>query len=340
MKFSRPLSLALAPLVAAATASATNQYALDDGTMESAIGYSLPEDYCWLQSFEAVGGFDTITKVMAFLPPNTPVGTPITFCVWDDPNDDGDPNDAILVVQRPTTVQYAGLNVFVDYPLMQPAPVHGTFFVGAFLTEDGTMGPAALDYSTNPHKAWFSFNSAGMFDPTNLSNNFPPTHIETIGAGIHGAFLLRAQGSGDAPTAYCTPKTNSLGCVPEIGWFGSPSASAGNGFVVTASAVRNRKFGLLLYTTAGRAQTPFFGGTLCLANPLHRTPSLNSGGSFSGDDCTGVYAFDFNVHVALGLDPALVAGATVDAQYYSRDPGFPPPDNVGLTNALEFVLGP
>lgn len=342
MKLSRihALAITLAPALGAATASATNQYVLDDGSANSAIGYGLPEDYCWLQSYHTIGSVDAITKVMAYIPSTTPVGTPITFCVWDDPNDDGDPTDAILVIQRATTVQHAGVNVFVDYPLLQPATVHGVFFVGAFLTEDGGMSPAALDYSVNPHVAYFSFNSAGAFDPVNLMNNFPPTHIETIGAGIHGVFMLRAEGSGEAPTVYCTAKTNSLGCAPQIGSFGTPSATTGTGFLVTASGVYNRKYGMLLYTTAGRASTPFFGGTLCLAAPLRRTPSLNSGGSASGDDCTGTYAFDFNAYVALGLDPALVAGATVDAQFYSRDPGFPVPDNIGLTDALEFVLGP
>ena len=339
---SRPVRLLpiLFLFASAGFARAQNAYVRDDGTADSALGYGLPDDYCWMQWFDAVGGIDTITAVQSYIPPSTPMGTPITFCVWEDPNDDGDPSDLVLVSTLATTVQFVAPNAFVNYPLPSPGLVQGKFFVGAFLTEDGTMSPAALDYSVNPHIAYFSFSAAGTFDPANMNNNFPPTHIETLGAGIHGVFLLRATGSGDTPTTYCTAKTNALGCIPEIGWLGVPSASAGAGFLVTATNVRNRKNGMLLYTTAGRASTPFFGGTLCLANPLHRTPLFNSGGNLAGQDCTGLYAFDFNAWVAAGHDPLLTEGRRVEAQFYMRDPGFAAPNNIGLTNGLEFVLQP
>ncbi len=44
--------------------------------------------------------------------------------------------------------------------------------------------------------------------------------------------------------------------------------------------------------------------------------------------------------IAAGSNPALVAGATVWAQYWSRDPGFPAPFNAGLTDAQTFVIWP
>jgi hypothetical protein len=30
----------------------------------------------------------------------------------------------------------------------------------------------------------------------------------------------------------------------------------------------------------------------------------------------------------------------IDGQYWSRDPGFAPPNNVGLTDAVHAVIGP
>jgi hypothetical protein len=320
--------------------AAQNHYVLDDGAANAAIGFGYAQDYCWMQWFDAVGGVDAITSVQAYIPSTTPIGTPITFCVWDDPNDDGDPSDVVLLATVVTTVQYSGANVFIDYPLGAQPLVHGKFFVGAFLTEDGSMSPAALDYGVNPHVAYFSFNSPGAFDPANINNNFPPTHIETIGAGIHGVFMLRATGSGSTPIIYCDAKLNSLGCSPQIGFLGTPSASAGSGFFVQASAVMNRKSGFLVYGTTGGQAARFFGGTLCVQSPLHRTPPQSSGGSAAGSDCTGVYSFDFNARIASGIDPLLVLGATVNAQYYSRDPGFAMPNNIGLTNAIEFTIQP
>jgi hypothetical protein len=36
----------------------------------------------------------------------------------------------------------------------------------------------------------------------------------------------------------------------------------------------------------------------------------------------------------------LVPGAPVHAQFWSRDNGFAPPNNTGLTNAVRFVVQP
>ena len=107
-----------------------------------------------------------------------------------------------------------------------------------------------------------------------------------------------------------------------------------------ATSVLNRRSGILAYSTSGRATTPFGGGTLCLAAPLRRTPIQNSGGSAAGTDCSGTYHFDFAAWITSGSDPSLVAGTTVNAQFYSRDGGFAAPNNIGLTNALEFTLVP
>lgn len=156
----------------------------------------------------------------------------------------------------------------------------------------------------------------------------------------NSAAEVRIWSSECASHTYCTAKTSSAGCVPSIGSSGVASATAGSGFVVGATGVLNGKTGLLIYGTSGRAAVPFGGGTLCVGAPLRRTPAQDSGGNPTGLDCSGQYAFDFNGWVATGVDPALVAGAVVDAQYWSRDPGFAPPDNVGLTDALEFTIGP
>jgi hypothetical protein len=49
---------------------------------------------------------------------------------------------------------------------------------------------------------------------------------------------------------------------------------------------------------------------------------------------------NFNAWIAGGSDPALVECQNVFAQYWFRDPGFAPPNNSGLTDAIEFVIGP
>jgi hypothetical protein len=143
-----------------------------------------------------------------------------------------------------------------------------------------------------------------------------------------------------APTSYCTAKRNSLGCLPSVGTTGVPMASWPTGFTIDAERVLNQKQGMLIYSTAGAAAVPFAGGTLCLQGPLQRTPVQGSGGTPGAMNCTGTFSLDFNAWIASGANPALVAGATVWAQYWSRDPGFAPPDNVSLTDATTFVIRP
>lgn len=146
------------------------------------------------------------------------------------------------------------------------------------------------------------------------------------------------------PTEYCTPKINSLGCVPDMHFSGLSSASATSGFTVWVSAVRNNKAGILFYGNTGRASGPFSGGTLCLNGPLRRVQNLNSGGNPPPtNDCSGSYSVDMNAFRAglLGGNPASflsIPGTTVDCQFWGRDPGFPAPNNTTLSGGVEFVV--
>ncbi len=143
-----------------------------------------------------------------------------------------------------------------------------------------------------------------------------------------------------APAGYCVAKVNSQGCVPAMSTLGIPMASGTQAFLLEAQQVLNHKAGMLLFSIAGPNAAPFGGGTLCLLQPVKRTPGQNSGGSIAGVDCSGTFSFDFNAWIASGVNPALVAGCTVWAQYWSRDPGFPAPFNSSLTDAQTFVIWP
>ncbi len=147
-------------------------------------------------------------------------------------------------------------------------------------------------------------------------------------------------GDEGAPTIYCTAKINSQGCTPHIAFSGIPSVSASGGFTVSLGNTLNKKSGLLFYSTNGRQGAAFQGGTLCVRAPIVRTAVQSSGGSASGADCSGSFALDFNAYVASGANPSLVVGVTVDAQFWSRDPGFAPPNNTNLSDALDFTLEP
>jgi hypothetical protein len=133
-------------------------------------------------------------------------------------------------------------------------------------------------------------------------------------------------------STYCTGKVNSLGCTPTVSWTGSPSKSAGN-MTVLCSNVISQKFGLMFWGSAPQA-SPFQGGTLCIQPPTVRTPISSSGGSLSGTDCTGAYAFTFDTayYDLWSIDP----GETVHAQFWMRDPQSA--STTGLSNALKFTV--
>ena len=163
---------------------------------------------------------------------------------------------------------------------------------------------------------------------------------------VTGDFIFSTFGGGNRvlvikgftqPTVYCTPKLNSLGCTPTIGFTGLPSATGPDNFFVTATSVRNRKNGLLLWGTAPDA-TPFHGGTLCVLNPAKFLPMLDSvGNPPPANDCTGAYS----VHVTQAFLTAngFTPGTAGYVQFTMRDPGFAPPDSIALTAALRFVVG-
>lgn len=132
--------------------------------------------------------------------------------------------------------------------------------------------------------------------------------------------------------AYCSAKTNSLGCTPSMA-----AQLAGQNLVLAAQQVLPGEAGLLFYSLQGAAGAPFQGGFLCVQPPLTRT-AVQTSGAAGAPPCTGTYAFDFTAFAASGADPALVGGQPVWVQYWSRDStaSF----GSGLTNALTFTHCP
>jgi hypothetical protein len=164
-----------------------------------------------------------------------------------------------------------------------------------------------------------------------------------VGFGNLNGFQIEPAQVG--PTAYCTAKVNSLGCTPSIGSTGVPSATAGSGFHVSVVNVINNRPGIFIYGNSGRAAVPLSGGLRCVNLPLRQPFAMMSGGNPPPNDCSGGYVLDFNAFAvgAFGGNPApflTVPGTVVDAQVWGRDNGFPAPNNVTLSDGLEWIVGP
>jgi hypothetical protein len=149
-----------------------------------------------------------------------------------------------------------------------------------------------------------------------------------------GMALVRAQDPPPPAQVYCTAKTNSRGCTPQIGSSGRATLSGYDDFVIHATDVLPGKHGLAFYGF-GSAQIPFQGGLLCVQSPVKRTPVRTATAQNSGALCDGRYAFHMTQEFmqAKGFS----AGTDLYVQWWSRDPQAP--FGTGLTDAVSLTIG-
>ncbi len=154
-------------------------------------------------------------------------------------------------------------------------------------------------------------------------------------------YMVQNPGS-TAPCAqktYCTGKLNSQACTPAIVASGAPSASNAGPFDVSAFDLINNKSGMFFYGLSGRLNLAFQGGVLCVLPPLKRTMVQGTGGNPPPADCSGTLAIDFNQWMQKGHGANLLpVGTQAWGQFWYLDPL--DPFGVGLSNAIEFTVGP
>ena len=164
-----------------------------------------------------------------------------------------------------------------------------------------------------------------------LDNQFGSGRIDALAA------VTSAVTNGN----YCQAKMNSCGALPEISAKGYPSATETSGFRVKATNMAARQVALLVYTDQGIANTPFFGGHLCLASISRSVPVMDTTGT--PGLCDGTVRIDMNAFRsgALGGFPEgflSVPGTTVHCQFWGRDPA----NSFGilLTAGLKYTVCP
>ena len=116
------------------------------------------------------------------------------------------------------------------------------------------------------------------------------------------------------PQVYCSAKINSAFCIPTINVDVPPAYSSIA--TVRCDEVIEQQFGLMLWSR-DFADTPFFGGRLCLGGALNRTAVTNSGGPGSGG-CQGVLEFQITPSWMVGN--GIVPGDEIFVQWWYRDP--------------------
>jgi hypothetical protein len=178
----------------------------DDGSSENSLGNQYyNHEICWIHHFTATSP-GIISKIWTCF--GTPAyagssglfgGETFRVFVWSDPNGDGDPTDAVLLLEAYGDVAAGSIDTDVlQSVVVTDTAVNGSFFVGASIT--GMAFEAALDENgVLAHQSWFCWSTDGTFDPANLS----PTLHNLDTEGLPGNWMLRAEISYGAPPNDC-----------------------------------------------------------------------------------------------------------------------------------------
>ena len=124
-------------------------------------------------------------------------------------------------------------------------------------------------------------------------------------------------------STYCTAKQTSTGSTPAIGSTGTPSLATQN-FVVTLSGATTSSTSNVFWGLSGGANIPFGGGTLCVMPPAFRGPP-------STTSPTGTDSYSVPIDITM-------VGQNFRYQWWFRDTGFAPPNNIGLSEGLNVTF--
>ncbi len=126
-----------------------------------------------------------------------------------------------------------------------------------------------------------------------------------------------------APTTYCTAKLNSHAGLCRLDTVGTPRAAATD-FAITYQGAIANQFGVLVYSTQGRADVPFLGGTRCIALPMIRTGNFSTGSTGAGSR-------------PITITPSMV-GTTRWYQVFYRDVQSLDGTGMGISDAVEVAF--
>jgi len=175
-------------------------YTWDDGSSENRIGLANGGRVAWLNRFVTETNGESIKGVrLAYA--GVANGTPVTVYLWSDPDGDGSPVDAQVIVSAATTVVNADSDILnaVALPETYVGPPGTSFFVGARIQHAAGELPAPIDLTTNAGRSWLAAGQTVNPNDLSAASLFGPP-----GAfGFPGNWIVRAIAAGVAPPNDC-----------------------------------------------------------------------------------------------------------------------------------------
>lgn len=197
--------LAMAVGVSAQAGPGVFEYRLDDGAGNFTIGPSqFDANMTWLNTFQAEPGFERITRVSVsfgdiFDNDSLPGSDIVTVAVLEDPTDDADPSDAVLLATGTGVWTDQASNVFLNFDLDEAVAVEGTFFVAVMMDVIQRANPARMDPQGQGAGAmsWLFYNP----EPNLGDLGSSPFILRMADSPFIGAWMIRAE--GEAPAGPC-----------------------------------------------------------------------------------------------------------------------------------------
>lgn len=200
LPFTAAVSLAAAIAIPLSPAAADVLYSYDGGTTTTAVGppssFPVNPQTGWGNYFVAEPGGEVIHTISVAFGPNFAAGREVTVWLFDDPDDDFDPRNAVPLASVTLVPETLGGSTFNDFPIT-PTQVSGGFFVAALaFTERGVDRPAAMDSGARADRSWLFYNPATEgINVENLGANALARRVDDGVVPFPGAWMIRASGS-------------------------------------------------------------------------------------------------------------------------------------------------
>jgi hypothetical protein len=174
------------------------KYVYDDGVQESNLNFvgATGLEYAWMNSFTVQPGGEWISAIEVVWGDTYP-DLPAEVLLWADPDGDGNPTDAQVIITVDTRTMKIdfpldNLNV-VPIPPTYVGPEGTSFFVGVHYDDIWDSGAfIALDVD-EPHsgKGWYAYHNSGSLDLNDLAAgaiaNWPYHDFLVRAVGFNGA---------------------------------------------------------------------------------------------------------------------------------------------------------
>ena len=251
--------------------AAANPCQADDGSSEDALGFTAGGEIAWIQRFGGVGVTQVTNVQVSWGTPAFPGGapgngSPVKVLLYDDPNDDGDPTDAVLIQQVNTTVANVDTDILNVIPVT-PVAMNGIFFAGAGEIHSAGQFVAPMDTTSSTcvtRSYLFGDNSGAAVNyVTPSANPFPPQSFASVGFSCN--LMVRAGCVTSPMVANCFPGTGTTIPCP----CGQPANASGgcanfgptatSGATITASGTASLAADTLILTTANHRTAPAAG---------------------------------------------------------------------------------